>query len=126
MHDAISAPYWAAAELGLLHLQQCTECGRRRHYPQHLCPVCHSPKYEWIEASRRATLHSWTMVHHAFDPAFATDVPYTVVIADLEEGPRLAARLPTGGGGMLQIGRPLHLQTGRAPDGTPIWVAVLV
>lgn len=64
-----------------------------RHYPRYLCTACGSEGFGWTEASGAATLHSWTVLHHAFDPAFAREVPYTVVIVDLAEGPRLMARL---------------------------------
>ena len=88
----LSRPYWEAAALGRLVLQRCSACGRIRHYPRLLCPACHSDAVEWTPASGRGTVHSWTVAHHAFHPAFAAELPYTLVTIDLEEGVRALGR----------------------------------
>ena len=36
-------------------------------------------------------ISTWTVVHKAWFPAFAGDVPYNVVQVELDEGPRLTA-----------------------------------
>ena len=33
------------------------------------------------------------VVHRAFDPAFASEVPYTILTVDLDEGARVVGRL---------------------------------
>jgi uncharacterized OB-fold protein len=33
-------------------------------------------------------VHSWTVAHYAYHPAFAPDLPYTLVTVDLDEGVR--------------------------------------
>ena len=86
--SAMSRPYWDAAAEGRLSLQCCAECGRKRHYPQLLCSRCYSDAVIWKDASGRGKVHSWTVAHHAFHPAFAADLPYTLVTIDLEEGVR--------------------------------------
>ena len=45
-----------------------------------------------VEASRRGTVHSWTVAHHPFHPAFVDELPYTLVTIDLEEGVRALGR----------------------------------
>jgi uncharacterized protein len=84
----MSRPYWDAAAKGRLTLQCCAECGKKRHYPQLLCSHCYSDKVVWNDASGRGIIHSWTVAHHAFHPGFATDLPYTLVTIDLDEGVR--------------------------------------
>lgn len=88
----LSRPYWEAAAKGQLLLQSCAACGALRHYPRLLCDQCYSDEVVWKEASRRGTVHSWTVAHHAFHPAFAGDLPYTIVTIDLEEGLRALGR----------------------------------
>lgn len=39
----------------------------------------------WIESDGRATLHTWTVVEHAVDPAFPA--PYTLVLVQLDDFP---------------------------------------
>lgn len=88
----VSESYWEGAARGVLVFQRCTGCGHVRHYPSLLCPRCHSDGVAPLESSGRGTVHSWTVCHHAFDPAFADDLPYTLVTVDVEEGPRVLAR----------------------------------
>ncbi len=56
-----------------------------------LCPECQSFDFEWALASGRGTIYSYTVVHHQTHPAFP--VPYTIVLVELEEGPRLVGQL---------------------------------
>ena len=90
--NELSRPYWEAAAAGRLVLQCCTACGKVRHYPRVLCDACYSDAAHWKPASGRGTLHSWTVAHHAFHPAFAAELPYTLVTVDLEDGVRALGR----------------------------------
>ncbi len=56
-----SAAYWEAAAEGRLMLKRCSECGRAHHYPRRLCPFCHSDRTEWVEASGRGTVYSFSI-----------------------------------------------------------------
>jgi len=47
--------------------------------------------FEWIAASGRATVFSYTTIDRSFHPAFET--PYAVTAFELEEGPRLIGEL---------------------------------
>jgi uncharacterized OB-fold protein len=112
--DHLSAPYWDGTKRGVLVIQRCTGCGKQRHYPQVLCVDCYSDDYDWIEASGHGTVHSWTVCHHAFHPGFASDLPYTLVTVDLEEGVRSLGRFE---GGVLAIGLSVRATFPRRPDG---------
>ena len=90
--SALSAPYWEGAAAGRLMIQRCSGCGVLRHYPRLLCSSCYSTAVEWVEASGRGAIHSWTVAHHAYHPSFAADLPYTLVTVDLEEGVRALGR----------------------------------
>ncbi len=88
----LSRPYWEAAAQGRLVLQACAACGTLRHYPRLLCTQCFSDAATWHTASGRGHIHSWTVAHHAFHPAFAAELPYTLVTVDLAEGVRALGR----------------------------------
>lgn len=103
--NELSAPYWEAAMQGRLVLQRCAQCGKVRHYPRLLCDSCYCDRVEWIEASARGRVHSWTVAHHPFHAAFVSDVPYTLVTVDLEEGVRALGRWE---GGTPAIGDPVQ------------------
>lgn len=116
----ITQPYWDAARAGTLLLQRCSQCGTVRHYPQLLCTRCYSDRVEWIEASGRGTVHSWTVAHHAFHPAFKGELPYTLLIVDLSEGPRAMGRFD-GDPAMLKLGLPVQARFDA--DGLPLFEA---
>ena len=117
----VSEPYWEAAGRGKLALQRCAKCGTVRHYPQPVCTKCYSLDVEWFEASGRGAIHSWTVAHHAFHPAFKAELPYTLVIVDLEEGPRAMGRLDGGAQNRLRIGLPVTVSFGE--DRLPVFAA---
>jgi uncharacterized OB-fold protein len=120
-----SQAYWDGAAQGKLRLQRCTSCGKVRHYPQLICAQCYSLGVEWIEASGRGVVHSWTVAHHAFHPAFKAELPYTLVTVDLAEGPRALGRLDTASQDRLRIGLPVQVSFPRNAEGValPVFAA---
>ena len=98
---ALSQPYWDGVSVGELRLQTCVVCDTPRHYPRLLCDRCYSDEVRWVVASGKGKIHSWTIAHHPYHPAFVTEVPYTLVLVDLEEGPRAMGRFE---GATLSIG----------------------
>ena len=99
----LSRPYWDAAAQGRLLVQTCGACGRWRHYPRLLCDQCYSSEVLWKQASGRGKVHSWTVSHHAYHPAFADELPYALVTIDLDEGVRALGRF-RGDATRLSIG----------------------
>jgi uncharacterized OB-fold protein len=90
--DAVSQPFWEGVAEGVLRLQRCRVCGRHVFYPRAVCPHCASAELDWVEASGRGSVHSFTVVHRA--PAdYRNEVPYVVALVDLDEGVRMMTRL---------------------------------
>jgi uncharacterized OB-fold protein len=100
-----------------LRLPFCEDCGQAHLYPRHRCPHCGSTKLAWREASGRGTLASWSVVHRAPSPDFAADVPYTVALVKLAEGPQLMARVVEAKDSELRLGLPLALRFATMPGG---------
>lgn len=90
--DADSAPYWAAAHEGRLVIQRCQRCGNRQLYPRDRCLMCRST-VEWVEASGRGTVYSYTVIRQQYARPFRDWVPYVVALVDLEEGPRVMTNI---------------------------------
>jgi len=103
-----SRPYWDGLREHRLRLQRCADCGTVRHYPRPLCSQCHSARTAWIDADGRGRVHSWTIAHHPFHPAFKQHVPYTLVTVDLPEGVRVMAPY-RGAPSDLRIDLPVRL-----------------
>lgn len=112
-----SAPFWAGLEQHRLLLQKCAGCGRIRHYPRPMCDACYSTAVNWIEASGRGKVHSWTITHHAFVPGFRDEVPYVLATVDLDEGVRMNAQLRGVEPATLRIGLPVRVDYERARAG---------
>ena len=72
---------------------------------------------------RRGTLHSWTVAHHPYHPAFRAELPYTLATVDLAEGVRLVAQLRDAGPDALRLG--LKLRVGFEPAGEGLVLPVL-
>ena len=102
--DSDSAPFWAALREGRLQLQRCGGCGRYVFYPRALCPHCHSSDLEWVPVAGTGTIYSYTVARRPAGPAFAADVPYVLVLVDLDEGVRMLTRLLTADVDSVRIG----------------------
>lgn len=87
--DPLTAPFWAASREGRLVAQRCAQCGYLRWPPGPVCNECLAPGGTWTELSPTGTLYSYAEYHRALDPAFADDVPYTVGLVELDDGPRM-------------------------------------
>jgi uncharacterized OB-fold protein len=90
--DSDSRPYWEGLARGELRIQRCRTCAKAVFYPRAICPHCHSDQLEWIAASGKGTIYTYTVAHQAFG-AFAEDVPFVVALVELEEGARMMSRI---------------------------------
>lgn len=89
----LAAPYWDAAAKGQLVIQCCDECEAAIFPPRPLCPQCWSQALRWQDASGRASIESFSVVHRAPNETFAAEVPYVVALVRLDEGPRLMTNI---------------------------------
>ncbi len=90
---ADSGPYWSAAKEHRFAMQRCTDCGTFRFPPTNACWSCLSTNVEWAPLSGRGTVWSFTVMHQLYYKGFADDLPYAVVVVELEEGPRIASNM---------------------------------
>src|SRR5881397_69448 len=72
-------PFFDAAAQGTLMLKKCAACGQAHHYPRAICPFCASDRTEWITASGRGTIYSYSVMRRV-------PVPYAIAYVTLEEG----------------------------------------
>jgi uncharacterized protein len=105
-------PFYKALREGQFRLPYCSDCGKPHLPPGPVCPFCFGERLEWRAASGRGRISSWTVVHKAWFPAFAEDIPYNVVQVELEEGPRLTANVMNILNEQLKIGLPVEIVFG--------------
>jgi uncharacterized OB-fold protein len=84
-----STPFWDAVHGRELSLQRCADCKRWLVPPRPMCPGCQSMSSEWVQVSGKGTICSWVTYAESPHPAFES--PHTVVLVELEEGPRLVS-----------------------------------
>lgn len=106
--DRDTAPFWEAQNRHELRFQRCTRCQTIRYRVSPLCPACHSFDHEWVLSSGRGTVYSYTVVRRQTHPAFPA--PYTVALVEMEEGPRVAARVRDDSAEHVAIGVPVHVE----------------
>lgn len=94
--DGDTMDLWAGFREGRLLLQHCGDCDNIQYYQQQMCRECGGEALEHKPASGKGIVHSFSVVHRAPGPAFKDDVPYAVLLVELEEGPRMISSY-TGG-----------------------------
>jgi uncharacterized protein len=104
-----SEEFWAELSEGRFVLQRCTSCGRFAGYPKVFCPHCYADTLEWAPASGRGTIYTHSTVTANPPSTFLDELPYGIVIGELEEGPRFLSRLVGAGDRELACGLAVEL-----------------
>jgi uncharacterized protein len=86
-------PFWDAAREERLVYQKCRDCGKNVFYPRIACPQCFSDNLDWVEASGKGTVYSYTVVENNAPTAFLDQMPYVVAIVKLEEGIQMLSNI---------------------------------
>ena len=105
--DLETQPFWDGCKEGRFLIRHCNACGEDHFYPRPFCPTCWSDDVAWKEASGRATLYTFSIVHQNDLPPFGERVPYVAAIVELEEGPRVMTNIEGVEHDALRIGMPL-------------------
>jgi uncharacterized OB-fold protein len=113
----VSAEYWDACRRHELLIQRCTGCARHQFYPRLVCACCSEKSLEWVRASGRATLTTYTIVRRPVSRPYAAEVPYVVALVALEEGPTMMTHVVHCEIGELRIGMPLEVVFEDWPEG---------
>jgi len=88
-----SQAYWDAAKEKRLLLQHCRDCGKPQFYPRGVCSHCLGSALDWVEASGRGKVHTFTVCHRAPHPGFAADLPFVIAVIELDEGVRMMSNI---------------------------------
>jgi uncharacterized OB-fold protein len=91
--DDTNRPHWEGAQKGELRVQHCKSCGTYRYPPARWCSECLSEDIEWVKVSGKGAVWSWCVFHRQYFKGFDEEMPYTVVLIELDEGPKLYSNL---------------------------------
>jgi uncharacterized OB-fold protein len=83
--DAVSAPFWAGCAERRLMVQHCLACGTFQSPPRLRCRKCRGSEFDWRESAGRGRIYSYTVAHHPPSPALRDQVPYVVVVVQLDD-----------------------------------------
>ena len=105
----LTAEFYSRAARGELSFQRCDACRVARHPPRFRCAACGSKEWSWARSSGRGTVFSWTVTHQAIDPAFANEVPYAVLVVEMDEGVRVVGNLLAAPPSILRLDLPVEV-----------------
>lgn len=91
--DERNRGHWDGARENKLLVQKCGDCGALRYPSSRLCAKCQSEVAGWVEVSGKGTVWSWCVFHRAYFEGFKPEIPYAVVLVQLDEGPKLYSNL---------------------------------
>ncbi|MFT5445563.1 MAG: putative OB-fold protein [Gammaproteobacteria bacterium] len=102
-------PYFEAAAADQLKLQRCTGCQALQAIPRTFCAHCQCAQLEWIPATGRGKVASFSIVHRGPTKAFKEISPYVLALIDLEEGVRLMLNILGEDREQVAIGDPVEI-----------------
>jgi len=109
---------------GELKASRCTDCQRVFLPVRSLCPDCGQDDLEWVGLSGKGKLAAFTSVYigptFMIEEGFNREKPYLTGIVELEEGPRISARLlglDADKPAEIKIGTPLVFTEQKIGDG---------
>lgn len=121
----LTRPFWSGAREGRLMMQKCARCGTLDFYPKPWCVECGHRGLEWVEVRRTGTVYSHTVATTVMMnlSGWKDEIPLTLCLVDLDDGPRMYAQLVDCPPEQLRIGMRVEAQPTAISDdaGIPIF-----
>jgi hypothetical protein len=122
-----TAFFWAGTAAGELRIQECGQCGARRHPPGPMCPQCGAAQRPaggepgYVVAAGTGTVYSYVVHHHP--PVPGKTLPLVIALAELPEGVRVLAGMPGTDPAGVEVGMPVRIGFERIDDELtlPVW-----
>ena len=107
--NEIDRGFWEGAAAGELRLQKCRKCAVVQFFPRAVCTGCLSSDLEWVPASGKGKVHTFTLVRVPRNRAFMDEVPIYLAEVELEEGVRMVTRIVGEKRDQVQLDAPVQL-----------------
>ena len=105
--------FWAAANEGKLMIPRCKDTGRFFWYPRNLSPFTLSDNVEWVEASGKGTIYTYSIMRRA-------DPQYAIAYVTLEEGVTMMTNIVDCDFDSLSVGQAVQLVMQASEDGQKV------
>ncbi len=104
-------PYWEATARGELVLPRCKQDGTLIWYPKPFCPTCASTDVEWVPASGRGTVYSFTVNRRGVADLrdYREAGVYVLAYVELDEGPRMMTNIVDCDPDTVKIGQKVEV-----------------
>lgn len=86
---SLATPFNDGLRSGVVRYQRCAACGQAQTLARYACQRCGHDQLDWHDAAGTATVRAATVVARAPSDDYRPLAPYTLVIVELDEGPRL-------------------------------------
>ena len=106
-------PFWEAATAGRLLIGRCKACGKPHYYPRALCPFCGSDAIEWVAASGRGGVYSYSVMRRL-------PVPYALAYVTLDEGVTMMTNIVDCDLDAIRIGQRVKVVFKPTEGGPPV------
>ena len=117
--DELTQPFWDAAAENKLVIQRCQDCQFWSHPPRIMCNKCHSLNQKYEQVSGKGRPYSWAVMHMQSITGFEDRVPYTTLLVELEEQPKLLLlSYMDGSDEGLKVGQPCEVYFEKVEDFT--------
>lgn len=110
-----NAWWWEQANGGVLAIQRCGNCKTLRHPPRPMCGECRSLEWDFVKASGKGRICSYTVLHHPQFPGY--EYPLIIILVDLEEGTRFTSQLVGCAPEDVDFDLPVEMVMHEDPDG---------
>ena len=106
-------PFWEAATAGRLLIGTCKACVKPHYYPRALCPFCGSDATEWVAASGRGAVYSYSVMRRL-------PVPYALAYVTLDEGVTMMTNIVDCNLDTIRVGQRVRLIFKPTEGGPPV------
>jgi uncharacterized protein len=113
------AEYREGLRAGELRLRRCRCCEAVWLPPSDLCPQCLSQDLDWTLSQGQGVVTAHCQFHRAYYNEAAFPLPYTVLLVELDEGPRVYAN-PVEPSALLPVGARVAARVATSSAGEPV------
>ena len=113
-------PYWEAAQREELYLQRNKNTGKYFFYARPWAVDDYSTDLEWVPASGKGTVATFTIACFPLFESYTADLPYVVAVIKLEEGPTMMTNIVNCRPEEVRVGMPVKVTFEERKDGFKI------
>jgi hypothetical protein len=118
--DPETQVFWDATAEGRLLLSYCKVCQQAFWYPRSHCPDCGTDQVEWLEASGRGTIYSYTPQTRIGGDYSSVD-ELILAYVELDEGPMVMTNIVDFDPDQLTIGQAVEVTFHDTGEGSALY-----